>query len=118
MDSAPDFGADAVVDGDDASFVIPFAELSLGRCIGAGAFSKVYEGFLRRTIPVAIKALKGSPDLLVFVKKELEVLKYVHRRFAEQFLECYCFVSSCCSRGRGWQALQSPISTWWGVWRL
>ena len=63
--------------------------MRLGRCIGAGAFSKVYEGVLRQTVPVAIKALKGSPDLLVFLKKELEVLKYVHCRLqGVRAIEC------------------------------
>ena len=40
----------------------------------------MYEGKLQRdgdSIPVAIKVLKGSPDLLTYLKKELEVLKYV-----------------------------------------
>ncbi len=94
MDSA-DISAASVVDDGDASFVIPFGDLHLGRRIGAGAFSTVYEGVLRGATPVAIKALKGSPDLLVFLKKELEVLKYVL---------CAAGPSSS-RRSRAWSAL-------------
>ena len=61
-----------------SGMVIKFGDLSLGRRIGSGAFSVVYQGSLARdgaTIPVAIKVLKGSPDLLQFLGKELDVLK-------------------------------------------
>ncbi len=48
--------------------------------LGAPHASQVFAGKLQRdgdSIPVAIKVLKGSPDLLTYLKKELDVLKWV-----------------------------------------
>ena len=83
-DVDPGVSLESVMAGSDAAFIIEYSDLMFGRCIGAGAFSKVFYGWLRGSgsavrdlpVPVAIKALKASPDLLDLVQKELEVLRY------------------------------------------